>query len=184
MAPIVFFLVYTNANNHDVIRVVGFISHKSSMAPEFRRIGLLPGSIQAVVAKPRKYFVPSGGFGGFGVPAFTADGKLLGVFMLKIAMGAAKDAQSGAFSLNLSHMGVLPIILPVKDLKELADQAPEKPEQTPAPTPAPAATGKSEKSNKSEGERERKRVRLERRQRRRGPRGNSCRRERRNSVGC
>lgn len=104
-----------------------------------RQIGLVPGSIQAVVSKPRKFFVPSGGFAGFGIPAFSAGSKLLGIFMLRVSVGAAQDMQSGLFSMNLSHMGLLPIILPAAELQRLAAQAPEKPEKAPTPTPAAAA---------------------------------------------
>lgn len=98
-----------------------------------REVALLSSSIQAVVSRPRKFFVPTGGFAGFGVPAFAADGKIVGVCMLQTSMGGMQDMESGIFSLNLSHIGVLPIIMPASQIKDLAAQAPEKPEATPTP---------------------------------------------------
>lgn len=113
-----------------------------------REVALLPGTIQATVSKPRKFFVPAGSFAGFGLPAFTGEGKLLGITMLQISLGGLNDLQSGIFSLNMSHMGILPIILPAAQLKELADQAPQKAEplKAPAETPAPAKKKDGEKT--------------------------------------
>lgn len=104
-----------------------------------REVALLPGTIQAVVSKPRQLFVPVGGFAGFGIPAFSAGGKLLGVTMLQISLGGMNDAEAGIFSLNLSHMGILPVILPVDQLKEVADQAPKEAKPLPKPEIKPAA---------------------------------------------
>lgn len=102
-----------------------------------REIALLPGTMQAVVTKPRKLYVPVGGFAGFGVPAFSVGGKVLGITTLQISLGGMNDMESGIFSLNMSHMGILPVILPADQLKELAAQAPEKAEPLPTAEPAP-----------------------------------------------
>lgn len=117
-----------------------------------REVALLPGTIQAVVSKPRQLFVPVGGFAGFGIPAFSASGKLLGVTLLQISLGGMQDAQAGFFSLNLSHMGIMPAILPVDQLKEVADQAPKeaKPLPTPEAKPEKKAAPAEEKAKDAE----------------------------------
>jgi hypothetical protein len=103
-----------------------------------REVSLLPGTVQAVVSKPRRLIVPAGGFAGFGVPAFSEHGKVLGLTMLQISLGGMQDLESGIFSLNLSQMGVLPVILPAAQVAEVAAQAPEKGEPLTA-----AADGKT-----------------------------------------
>lgn len=86
-----------------------------------RVIGAMTGEIQAIVSKPRKFYIPSSELasGGYGVPIFDANAKLIGIVLIRINIGAV-DSQND----------MVAIVLPAKDLKELADQAPaEAPKQ-------------------------------------------------------
>jgi len=82
--------------------------------------------IHAIAEKPRRFYVP-GGMGAMeselGCPAFTLDGKAVGILVLRVlpsgggGMGSAFGGMSGA--------GMLPVILPSEDILEVAKQAPE-----------------------------------------------------------
>ena len=75
-------------------------------------------SIEAIVSKPRTFYFPgnSATLTGTGSPAFTLDGKPLGIFVTRtIGKGG------GDFDPSRSHAGV---ILPVADIVEGASQVP------------------------------------------------------------
>lgn len=71
--------------------------------------------IASIVSKPRKYYIISGSASG-GLPFFAADGKILGISVFRKA-------------------GRMMVILPAKDILEIAKQALEKKPETPAPKP-------------------------------------------------
>jgi hypothetical protein len=79
----------------------------------------MTGEIQAIVEKPRKFYVPSAELasGGLGTPIFNAAGKLIGVVVLRVAPGSALDSGDDE--------PTLVTILPSADVKTLVDQAPE-----------------------------------------------------------
>ena len=61
------------------------------------------GIVAAVISKPRRLLVPSVPMsGGFGLPMFTADGRLVGISVIQ--MPAAED-QAGGFSGGMSFLG-------------------------------------------------------------------------------
>ena len=103
-----------------------------------REVGVLSGRIQAIISKPRMYYMPSGGFAGFGVPAFTEQGQVLGICLVRISAAGPDEMSNGIFSMNLSHMGLVPVILPAADVLEIAAQAPKEAAPTPEPSPAKA----------------------------------------------
>jgi S1-C subfamily serine protease len=83
--------------------------------------------IQAVIERPRTmYVVDSGsGFGGgIGTPVFMLNGKLAGLLVLRSMSGS----RPGMFSMmgGSEGLGLLPVILPAADIREVAKQANEK----------------------------------------------------------
>lgn len=104
-----------------------------------RAICLRTGEIQAIVKKPRLLYVPNAGLAGagFGVPVFNSDGGLIGLLVIRTSLGGIDDLMSGLVGMDLSNMGLLPVVLPAEDIREIAAQAPKT---APKPEPEPEAT--------------------------------------------
>lgn len=83
-----------------------------------RAAGVSFESIEAVVSKPRTFYFPSSAvtLTGTGSPAFTLDGKPLGIFVTRTISG-----KGGDFDIRGSHASV---ILPAADILDGASQAP------------------------------------------------------------
>jgi S1-C subfamily serine protease len=84
-------------------------------------------SIQAVIERPRTMYVVDGSDGmggGIGTPVFMLNGKLAGLLVLRSMSGG----RPGMFSMmgGSEGLGLLPVILPAGDIKEVAKQATEK----------------------------------------------------------
>jgi S1-C subfamily serine protease len=82
-------------------------------------------TIGAIIEKPRTFYViETGGTGGMGTPAFTPSGKVVGLLTMRSVQGA----RPGMFSMmsGSEGLGLLPVILPAGDVREIAKQAPEK----------------------------------------------------------
>jgi hypothetical protein len=79
--------------------------------------------IQAIINKPRTFYVPSD-MQGLGCPAFTLDGKVLGLLVMR-AMASPGDGGGGLFG-GGGGPGMLPVILPAADVLEAAKQAPKE----------------------------------------------------------
>jgi S1-C subfamily serine protease len=77
--------------------------------------------IHAVVERPRKFYVPGGDVTttGMGSPAFTADGKLVGVFVMR----SLKSGGAGSL-LGLMPSNISPILLPADEIRKIAQQVP------------------------------------------------------------
>ena len=75
--------------------------------------------ISAIVEKPRKFYIPGNDptQTGMGSPAFSLDGKIIGIFMLKTAPGGGGGA--GGIANN-----VMSIILPAVDILDAVSQVP------------------------------------------------------------
>lgn len=82
------------------------------------------GRIQAIVRKPRTFYVPGLATmeGGLGSPVFALNGKVVGVLLLRVMR--ARGAGLGAMFGGMGGMGILPVILPAADILEVAKQAP------------------------------------------------------------
>jgi len=95
----------------------------------------MSGEVQAVVDRPRKFYVPSAEIvsSGSGVPVFSADGKVLGIIANHLFPGGQK-------ALSSSDEATMPVIRPAEDVDEAAAQAPAKVVATPA---APADEAKA-----------------------------------------
>ncbi len=110
-----------------------------------REFGVMSGEIQSIVSKPRTFYVPSAELasGGYGVPIFGANKKVVGIVLMRTMAGGASSGDNDERSLV--------IIMPAADVQEIAVQAPEKAvaETDEAGSAAPAApaekaTGKPE----------------------------------------
>jgi S1-C subfamily serine protease len=80
--------------------------------------------ISAVVQKPRLFYIPDSSMTTttLGSPAFTLDGSVLGVFVLR-SVDTNSGGGSGMF--NFRPEGLTAIILPAADILKAAKQAPE-----------------------------------------------------------
>jgi S1-C subfamily serine protease len=82
-------------------------------------------TIGALIEKPRTFYViDTGATAGMGTPAFTTSGKVVGV----LTMRSVQAGRAGMFSMmsGTEGLGLLPVILPAADVREIAQQAPEK----------------------------------------------------------
>lgn len=88
------------------------------------KTGVSFGSVQAVVDKPRTLYIvaaPSVGGGGLGSAVFDTGGRFLGL----IVMRSQSAGRPSMFSMmqGTEGAGVLPVVLPVEEIAELAKQA-------------------------------------------------------------
>jgi S1-C subfamily serine protease len=80
--------------------------------------------ISAVVERPRKFYVPASAMAAAaqGAPAFTLDGKVLGMFVMRTVKSAGGG---GMFGLNFNPGNFSSIIVPAADIQKVAQQAPK-----------------------------------------------------------
>ncbi|MBL9135649.1 MAG: trypsin-like peptidase domain-containing protein [Verrucomicrobiales bacterium] len=78
--------------------------------------------ICAVVRKPRLFYVPgnSATSTSLGCPAFTADGKVVGVFVMR----SLKSGGEGMSLFNPQNAGMTAILLPAEEVRKIAAQVP------------------------------------------------------------
>ncbi len=85
------------------------------------------GYVSAVIQKPRRFYsYETVGGGQIGIPSFTADGKALGLCLLR------KEPTSEASS---SRPQMSTVVVPSSDILEIATQAQAKAKEAPAPEP-------------------------------------------------
>lgn len=77
--------------------------------------------IDSVVTKPRTFYIPGNDptQTGLGSPAFTTDGKLVGVLVMRTAKGAGSVS-----SMMRGQNSSMAVIVPTEDIAEVAAQAP------------------------------------------------------------
>ena len=113
------YIDFTNSVQPQLLEQVMVLARMGRIAD--RQIGAMTGEIQAIVTKPRLFYVPSAELasGGFGVPIFSEAKKVVGLVLMRTLPSAASAD---------SDDGMLGIILPASDIVEIADQAkaPEK----------------------------------------------------------
>jgi S1-C subfamily serine protease len=80
--------------------------------------------VSAVIERPRTFFVLGGTPGGMGTPAFTLNGKVVGLLTLR-QVEAGRASMMGMMG-GSEALGLLPVILPAADVLEIAKQANEK----------------------------------------------------------
>ena len=85
------------------------------------KAGVSFGSVQAVVERPRTMYVVAAGGGGLGSAVFDTTGKFLGI----IVMRSQSTGRTGMLSMmgGSEGAGMLPVVLPVQEIAELAKQA-------------------------------------------------------------
>ncbi|MFH1024079.1 MAG: serine protease [Planctomycetota bacterium] len=97
--------------------------------------------IASIVEKPRTFYNPEGpGANSLGAPAFTLDGKLIGVILLR---SLKTEGRVGAEP-------PMAIILPVADILESAKQAPEEAKAAAEKTAEPEKKSEGEKAPETE----------------------------------
>ena len=81
--------------------------------------------ISAIVNRPRKFYILDQSLTEvtLGSPVFLITGEPLGITMLRFAPGAGQAALGSMF-LDQTNLGVLPIVVPGKDILEAASQVP------------------------------------------------------------
>jgi hypothetical protein len=120
----------------DEVIVVNRLNQAANRAP-----AISVGRIEAIVDKPRTFYLLGGSMWGYslGAPVFSLDGKLVGLLLLRSAKTQA-DQSSGFMFSNLNQLGMMPIILPAADIVDGVKQALEA--KAPAAEEKPAATEK------------------------------------------
>lgn len=106
----------------DPIVVVSRLGRAGSWAPSASL-----GRIRAIIDKPRTFYVPEsgGGSGATGTPAFTLDGRLIGIVLMRTAPPEGESRPS-PWSGGLEGLGMLPVVVPAADIREVAKQVPAK----------------------------------------------------------
>jgi S1-C subfamily serine protease len=109
--------------------------------------------INSVVTRPRTYYIPGNDptQTDLGSPTFTADGKIVGIFVMRTVKGAGAGMMSMMRGMSDTSMAV---IVPAGDIAEIAAQAPEKGEEieTPAEEEPAASEEPAEGEDAGEGE--------------------------------
>lgn len=103
---------FKDASKPEVLDLIIQLDRLGTLAG--RAYAAYTGRIQAVVEKPRTFFV-SGGLA-MGSPVFTLDGKIVGLVVVRAMPSAGRTAGSPS---------AMPIILPASDILDAAKQAPE-----------------------------------------------------------
>lgn len=103
----------------DEVIVVNRLNQSANRAP-----AISVGRIEAIVDKPRTFYVLGQSMWGYalGAPVFSLDGKLVGILFLRSAK-TQTDQSSGFMFSNLNQWGMMPVILPASDIVDGAKQA-------------------------------------------------------------
>jgi len=119
----------------DEVIVVNRLNQAANRAP-----AISVGRIEAIVDKPRTFYLLGGSMWGYslGAPVFSLDGKLVGILFLRSAKSQG-DQSSGFMFSNLNQLGMMPIILPAADIVDGARQALDAKAPAAEEKPAPAA---------------------------------------------
>jgi S1-C subfamily serine protease len=130
----------------DEVVVVNRLSKAANRAP-----AISVGRIEAVVDKPRTFFVLGEATWGYalGAPVFSLDGKLVGILFLRGAK-TQTDQTAGFMFSNLSQWGMMPIVLPASDIVDGVKQALEA--KIPAPEEKPAVDEKKSEAKPTKTE--------------------------------
>jgi hypothetical protein len=115
----------SKAAKPEVLDQMVVLSRLGKVASRFPLVSLC--RIQSIVTKPRTFFVPNSDAmeGGFGAPAFSLDGKVAGVLVLRALISRDIGGVINSLFSGTRGMGILPVILPAEDIAEVAKQAPE-----------------------------------------------------------
>lgn len=97
--------------------------------------------IEAIIKKPRIFYVIDQNVlgGKLGTPVFSMDGKVIGIFLLRVVQSEQKGSLLST-TLGINTFGLMSVILPTGEVKEIAKQALE-------------ITDKEQKGSEGEGRR-------------------------------
>lgn len=117
----------TKAGKPEVLDQVVILTRLGKVASREPSVSL--SRVQAIVKKPRTFYVPGSDAmeGGFGAAAFCFDGKVAGVLVLRALI--SRDIGINSIFSGMKGLGMLPVILPAEDILEVAKQAPEVTEE-------------------------------------------------------
>lgn len=81
--------------------------------------------IEGIIKKPRTLYVidANASSGKLGAPVFSLDGKVVGIFLLKVTDPGTKGLGLSSMFSGASRLGILPVILPSEDILEVSKQA-------------------------------------------------------------
>lgn len=80
--------------------------------------------LTGMMEKPRLYYIPDeSAVNDLGNPVFTADGKILGILVLKKFPGRSGGGVSSLLQ-GITGLGLLPVVLPAKDVLQIQKQIP------------------------------------------------------------
>jgi hypothetical protein len=96
------------------------------------------GRVIAIIERPRRLYVPEAAdvAGQWGTPAFTLDGKVVGMVLLRTTPSSGDSLMVGALG-GMGGLGMQPVILPAADVREAAKQAPAVEPPLPSATATP-----------------------------------------------
>ena len=109
----------SNPKVMDEIVILSRLSKVANYSPS-----IMSARISAVVDKPRKFYIPQlegGDIGDIGTPAFTLDGKLAGVSLIR-TLATEGGAGFGAMMGSAGAMGIAAVIMPVNEILEASKQ--------------------------------------------------------------
>jgi hypothetical protein len=109
----------SNPQHLDEIVILGRLSKVANYAPS-----VMSARIAAVVTKPHTFYIPQvegGDMGDIGTPAFTMDGKLVGLILMRIL--TKEGGGFGAMMGGAGAMGITPVIMPTAEILEASKQA-------------------------------------------------------------
>lgn len=123
------FLALKDAPDVDVFEEVLILSRLGRVASRVPALSL--DRILAAVDKPRPFYVLDrqvSAVSKLGAPVFTLQGEPIGLLVLRTIQSGSTFGVSQMFG-SMDDMGVLPIVLPIADILESADQIPARKER-------------------------------------------------------
>jgi len=105
----------------DRICILSRLSSASGYAPH---ISLY--RVQAIITKPRTFYVPNfmAVLSGLGTPVFDLEGKVLGIMLMRMTFTEGQGM--GEMFGGIRSMGVLPVVLPAKDITRAIQYIPAR----------------------------------------------------------
>lgn len=123
----------TNGGTPDLLDPVVAITRLGRVAN--RAHGALLDRVEAVVDRPRTFYVPAGGGmnqSSLGAPVFTLDGDVVGILLLRTVRAPRGRGMMGMMGMMGGGAdNAVMIVLPAEDVLEVAQQAPEHAEEDP-----------------------------------------------------
>jgi hypothetical protein len=90
-----------------------------------REIYIPVSRIQGIISKPRTVYIPdmNGMMSGLAAPAFTFEGKVLGIILLRVSQ--SETGMTSEMYGGMSNMNIIPVIVPASTVIEAARKIPK-----------------------------------------------------------